>query len=280
MRYFILLAILFPSLLIAQEKTEKVSNTFFDNRIIHGQSVESVGEGNAKFIISHRFGPVNGGISELFGLDASTIRLGLDYGITDWLDVGIGRSSFEKTYDGFIKMRLMQQRNSEKKSRFSISWFSSIAVNTLPWEIPDRENFFSSRLVYTHQVLIAKKFGDRFSLQISPSVVHRNLVATVNENNDVFSLGIAPRIRLSQGLSLSAEYFPINQNKLADDLYSSLALGLNFKTNGHAFQLHFGNSTGMIEKFFITETTGNIADGDIRFGFNIIRDFKFKGRQY
>lgn len=268
-----------PFGLLAQEKGEKVYNTFMDTRVVNGHSVESNKEGQMKFIIGHRFGSVNGGIEEFYGLDQSTIRLGFDYGIKDWLSIGIGRSSFEKTLDGFIKARIIHQREGVG-APISVSALSTVALKTIEFAEPERENYFSSRLAYVHQLLIARKFSDRFSLQFMPTVLHRNLVATADEENDVLSLGSATRFQLSKIVSFKAEYYYTLPDQLQDNFSNALSLGFDIETKHHVFQLHVSNSRGMVEKFFIAETIGKWEDGDIMFGFNITRDFQIKGRKY
>ena len=103
--------------------------------------------------------------------------------------------------------------------------------------------------------------------------MHRNLVATIEEENDVFALGVAGRIKLSKRTSLTVEYIYVLPGQLAEQYRNSLSIGFDIETGGHVFQLHFTNSTSMIEKGFVTETIGNWADGDIHFGFNISRTF-------
>jgi hypothetical protein len=259
---------------IAQEN--QIVQSFKDTRIVNGHSVETNFRGEMKFIISHRFGAIGGGAYELFGLDQASMRMGLDYGITDKLNVGIGRSTFEKTIDGFAKYRLLSQTESNS-TPLSITLLSTIAVNGLKWADPDRENFFSSRLFYTHQVLIARKFHHRFSLQLMPTVVHRNLVANENIAHDVYTLGGAFRFQLSKQVALQGETYLVNQNDLGAAFQAPISIGFDVETKGHVFQFHFSNSRGMIEKFFITETKGSWGKGDIHFGFNITRDFRIRG---
>jgi hypothetical protein len=254
--------------------------TFRDTRVVNGHSVETNNEGVAKFIISHRFGTVNSGLSELFGLDQATIRIGMDYGIKDWATIGLGRSSFEKTVDGYAKVRFKRQSSGEKNFPFTLTGLGSIAVNTLPFQDPNRENYFTSRLTFTNQLLIARKFSDDLSIQIMPTLVHRNLVATLNESNDVFACGGAFRYQLSRSWALSGEYYYVLPDQLAEGRYNAAALGFEVETRGHVFQFQLGNSRGMIEKFFVTETVADLSKGDIHFGFNITRDFKLKGRKY
>ena len=150
---------------------------------------------------------------------------------------------------------------------------STMAIKTLKPSDPTRENYFSSNLYYTFQLIMGRKFSESFSLQLSPTLVHRNLVATTEEENDVFAIGVAGRIKLSKRTSLNAEYIYVLPGQLAEQYRNSLSIGFDIETGGHVFQLHFTNSTSMIEKGFVTETVGNWADGDIHFGFNISRTF-------
>lgn len=250
---------------------------FKTTRVINSHSFENTAAGVLDVKISHRFGYLNGGAYELFGLDDATIRIGADYGITDQLMVGFGRSSVGKTYDGFIKYKFLRQSSGARTMPLSMVVVATAAVQTLKWADPDRENYFSSRLYYSYQLVLGRKFSESFSLQLMPTLVHRNLVPTENDVHDVLALGIAGRQKLTKRLALNAEYYYVLPDQLDESFRNSLSIGFDIETGGHVFQLHFTNSTAMIEKGFITETTGNWLDGDIHFGFNISRVFTVGG---
>lgn len=264
------------SLLGREETTEYAAASFKTNRVINLHSLESTSSGVLDIKISHRFGFINGGIYELFGLDQASIRIGADYGITDRLTIGFGRSSYQKTYDGFIKYKLLRQSTGLKNMPVTVAVLGTMAITTLKWEDPNRDNLFSSRLYYTTQVIIGRKFSNGISFQLSPSLVHRNLVATFEEKNNVFALGFAGRVKLNKRLSINGEYIYVFPDQLAEGFRNSLSIGFDIETGGHVFQLHFTNSTSMIEKGFITETVGKWSDGGIHFGFNISRVFTLK----
>ena len=253
--------------------------SFKTNRVINLHSLESTAGGVLDFKIGHRFGFLSGGVAELFGLDQALIRIGLDYGVTDRLTIGGGRSSFEKTYDGFLKYKLVRQSSGSKKMPLTLAVLASTAVKTLPFRDPDRENYASSKFYYTWQLVLGRKFSDGFSLQLSPTLVHRNLVRLESEANDVLALGTAGRIKLSKRIAINAEYIYVLPGQLAPGYRNSLSIGFDIETGGHVFQLHFTNSTSLVEKGFITETVGNWADGDIHFGFNVSRVFTVGKRQ-
>lgn len=256
-----------------EETINYATASFKTNRVINLHSLESTSKGLLDIKISHRFGFLNGGFSELFGLDAATIRIGGDFGISDQITTGIGRSSYEKNYDGFLKYKFFRQSSGAKKMPITAALLATAVIKTIPYRDPDRENYFSSRLYYTYQLIIGRKFSDGFSFQVSPTVVHRNLVRTSSEKNDVYSIAAATRIKLSKRIAINAEYIYVLPNQLADGYQNALSIGFDIETGGHVFQLHFTNSTSMIEKGFITETVGKWFEGGIHFGFNVSRVF-------
>lgn len=260
------------------DQVEEVIATFKSTRIVSGHSIERMEEGQLDFRISHRFGRLNTGGYNLWGLDQANIHLGLDYGITNWLMVGIGRGTYEKTYDGLIKISILRQKKDNRGSPLSLSFLSSFAYNSLKWE-QSGEMPVWDRFSYTHQLLVARKFNERLSVEVNPTFVHRNLVETELDPNDVLSLGFGGRFKITKRTSLNVEYYyviPPLHDYRSIKTYHPLSFGFDIETGGHVFQLHVTNSLAMIEKGFITETTGNWLNGDIHFGFNISRVFALK----
>lgn len=262
----------------AQEEINYATATFKSTRVMNGHSIERMPPGQLDVRISHRFGKLNSGAYEFFGLDQSSIHLGLDYGIFKWLMVGVGRGTYEKTFDGFTKFTVLRQSTGARKMPVSVSLFSSIAATSVKWADTSRTNYFSSRLSYVHQVLVARKFSPSFSFQIAPTFVHRNLVATELDPNDLYVVGAGGRMKLTKRISLNAEYYYVaNPRKyMSQKTYDPLSIGFDIETGGHVFQLFFTNSLPCIEKGFIGETTGSWLKGDIHFGFNISRVFTLK----
>ena len=255
-------------------KKEYVFNAFKSSRVIMSHSMEMLRPGVLDFRILHRFGNINQGASEFFGLDDASIRLGLDYGISNNLTIGIGRSSYKKEVDGFIKWRTIQQSTGPGSLPFSLVTVAGSTILTGPWTDPNRENHFSSRVAYFGQAIIGRKFSESFTLQLIPTMLHRNLVETAADPNDLFAAGIGGRMKLTKRVSINWDYYyVINQNE-ALDLHNPLSVGFDIETGGHVFQLHFTNAVGMNERVFLTETTNSWAEGDIQFGFNISRSFQ------
>ncbi|MDX2430693.1 MAG: DUF5777 family beta-barrel protein [Bacteroides sp.] len=263
----------------SKEKTEYTTASFKATRILNGHSIERMTEGEMDIRISHRFGTINSGAYEFFGLDQAHIHLGAEYGITDWIMVGLGRGTFEKTIDGFTKISILRQSTGLKEMPVSVSYMAGIYVNGLRWSDPERDNRFYQRLSYAHQIMIGRKFGPAFSLQLTPSYLHQNLVATAADPNDLFAIGAGSRLKLSKRISVNAEYFylfkPDNET-LSTAIYNPFSLGIDIDTGGHVFQIIMTNSVGMRENAFLGHTTGRWLDGDIHLGFNISRVFQLK----
>ena len=251
---------------------EKVKAGFKTTRVMNGHSFENVAKGVLDFKINHRFGTLNGGFYDLFGLDQAYQKMSFDYGVSDRFMVGVGRASFGKVYDAFGKYKILWQ-TSDNKMPVSLLYYTSINVKTLKWQDPNRENYFSSRLAFTHQLILGRKFNENFSMQLSPTLVHRNLVATKAEKNDVFALGFSGRQKLSNRLAFTWEYLFVPKGQLASNFKNSLSLGFDIETGGHVFQVHFTNSTSMVDQGFICETTNSWGNGGVHFGFNVSRVF-------
>jgi hypothetical protein len=260
----------------SSDTTLVVASTFNGTRLLNGHSVETRKTGVLEFLISHRFGRINSGFDQLFGLDESNIRFGFEYAIDDNLTLALGRSSFEKTFDGYVKYRLLQQRTGVKPFPLSITLFGSATEKTIKDYLPENKPTFSERLTYTGQVLIASKVNQSLSLQFMPTFVHFNSVPESSDPHDMVALGIGTRIKISKRVSLNAEYY-YNLNPFESiEAKNSIAFGIDIETGGHIFQIILGNSVSMIEKGFIAETTGSFFKGDIHFGFNISRAFQIK----
>ena len=255
------------------DRTDYTTATFKTTRLVNGHTVENVGKGALDVKISHRFGKVNGGGYELFGLDNASMRMGFEYGITNTLMAGVGRSTFQKTYDAFFKLKVLRQSKGNRNMPVTLSYVPTIALKTLKFEDETRKNYFTSRLFFTHQLIIGRKFSEGTSLQLMPTYTHRNLVQLASDPNDLLAIGIGGRQKISKRVSLNFEYYYQLPDYKMLNTTNSLSVGFDIETGGHVFQLHFTNSQAMSERGFVTETTGEWSKGDIFFGFNISRVF-------
>ena len=289
MNFFYVILIILISPLISQDdllemldddpnKSEFVESAFKGTRVVNAQSLEIPKPKILQFMIQHRFGSIENGFYDLFGMDYATIRFDFHYGLTDRLSIGIGRSSLDKIYDMFLKTKLIRQTSGSKSFPFSVLFYSDIGIDTKrkPEIYPSVKDNFSNRLLYVNQFIIGRKFSRNLSLEILPTLVHRNLVPTNEDDHDQASIGIAGRFKLSNRISINADYFiPIGDRK--DNYKNSLAIGIDYETGGHVFQVMLANSQGPYEYTFIENANGDFSSGILYLGFNISRSFTLKG---
>lgn len=256
------------------DKKQKVliHNAFKSPRVINGHSMEMLAKGVLDFRILHRFGMIKDGYHEWFGLDQASMRMGFDYGVSRNLTIGVGRSTFNKEVDGFFKYRMLQQQKGLHVIPVSLIWVSGSVFNTNKI-IDPRLNEAANRLSYYHQLIIGRKFSNQFTLQLSPTLVHRNLVELPSDKNNMYALGVGARIKLSNRSAFILDTYPILYGARSGYQQFPLSIGIDLETGGHVFQLHVTNARGMNEKAFITSTNDRWDKGQIRFGFNLSRVF-------
>jgi len=275
------------------KQDQKVTATFKSLKVINAQTIETIKAKSLMFRVTHRFGNVSEGGHSLYGFDnASNIRLSFDYGISDNLMVGIGRSKFNEHLDGSLKYKILSQTESGRIP-LTVTLFADMGYKLVKWSqiypgrssewIDDKKNI-SHRLNYVYQVVFARKFSSSFSLAVLPTYGHRNYVLyklntgnNSEEENDLISLGVAGRMKLTNRISLVADYFhnfsKYQQNNTVDPHYGPLGIGIEIETGGHVFHVNFTNSSGIIENDYLPETIDSWSDGDVKIGFNISRVF-------
>lgn len=257
-----------------EERTDYTTATFKATRLMNGHSIERMQKGQLDFRVDHRFGLLNSGSYEAFGLDRGYIHLTLETGITDWLMFGIGRSAYQKTADGFLKFSILRQCSGKKNMPISLTLLLSTDIKgTKPTTALEEK--FVNRMSYSNQILIARKFSEHLSLQIMPTYVHKNLVNEL-DNNDYYACGIGGRYKLTSKFTFNMEYYRVlspSEIAVSYEAHHPLAVGFDLETGGHVFQLFFTNSIWNTERGYITETTGDWLKGDVHFGFKISRVF-------
>lgn len=267
------------------ETTEYAFATFKGTRAINLQSPELPAKGVLQYIFIHRFGSFNNDyFYNNLGMNTAEVALQLDYGVTDWLNLGLSSGTASpRTYSGFVKFKLLRQSKGARVMPFSLVGYSSLTWNNERYnlEVPYNE---TDRLSFTNQLVIARKFSKRFSMEVVPTHVHFNLVSLASESNDIFSIGTAARFKLTKQLGLSVEYI-YQTNPLETSLHTLgseivmqtnqnvLSAGIDIETGGHVFQIFLTNSRGIADPYTIAQTPGTWKEGDIHLGFNISRVF-------
>ena len=280
LRLYILFVVMFISM--ASFAQENVFQTFKDTRVINSHTIETVQDRKLDFRIGHRFGDINQGWNSLYGLEtAADVLFSFEYGVSDDLTVGINRTkgagALKALINGILKYKILQQK-TDGSMPVSLTILAVPTISTMEKsEIPSALNFFektSHRLSYTAQVLVARKFGEKFSLQVMPSYTHRNIVAS-DDTNGIFAIGAATRIQLTKVFGIIADItLPVTGDRpVGQDFYAPLGIGLEIETGGHIFQVNFTNAQGIVENDYIPYTQSNWGDGEFRFGFTISRLF-------
>lgn len=256
--------------------------TFKGTRLINFHTLEVPGERTLDFRIAHRFGPFSDGGYNFWGLDGgASIRLSLEYSYDGRLCLGIGRSNQDRTFDGFAKFRLLRQ-GDHSSPPISVTLFSGIyATSTKDKDdgLLNKNKYadFSNRLSFCHQIIVGRKFNDKFSLQVAPTMVHFNLAEENDTKNDVFIVATAARFKVTQRMAITAEYGLRVDDYTNGTYYDSFGVGIDLETGGHVFQMHLTNSLGLTENQFYARTSDSWGDMGIRLGFNISRVFTIGG---
>ena len=285
--------LLFPFIVFSQDdllgelneeikEDRKVISVFKSLKVVNFETTKLANKKDFYLVISHRFGSVKNGIDDLFGLDQAVTQFKFIYGVNEWLNIGVARSSNQKKYGVHAKYRLKYQ----EKNGFPVSivGYNLITANTsLKDDVYPNINF-KDRLSYTSQLLISRKFNDNLSLLLAPSFIHENLATRsfvqengstnfYDEENNQFALGFGGRYKVSKRISLNIDY-GLHLNRNENSVYNNpLSIGADIETGGHVFQVHFTNAQAMFEEGFITQAQGDWLDGDFFFGFNLVRVF-------
>jgi len=264
--------------LLDQEITPEripVDATFKSTRVINCHSIERMQAKDLELHISHRFGPISSGFTDFYGLDESSSYISLEYGITNWLEAGVGRATVDKYFNGFIKLSPIRQSKGKHAMPVSASLYLAAMTTNQDYEDPTWSVDGLHRKSYVTQLLVARKFAPWLSLQLSPTYVHRNMVATAQDPNGIFAMGMGGRMKFTARTAFSFEYFLVKDRDLMTGAqrYNPLSLGLDFETGSHVFQIFVTNSFSILENGFLGETTESWTHKGLHFGFNISRVF-------
>ena len=260
----------------------KVISVFKSLKVVNFESTKLANKKDFYLVISHRFGTVKNGIDDLFGLDQAVTQFKFIYGVNEWLNIGVARSSNQKKYGVQAKYRLKHQ----EKNGFPVSivGYNLITVNTALKDNVYPNINFEDRLSFTSQLLISRKINNNLSLLLAPSYLHENLATRsfgeengftefYDEENNQFALGFGGRYKVSKRISINVDY-GLHLNRNENSVYNNpLSIGADIETGGHVFQVHFTNAQAMFEEGFITQAQGDWLDGNFFFGFNLVRVF-------
>jgi hypothetical protein len=252
-----------------------VDATFKSTRVINCHSIERMQGGDLELHVSHRFGLINSGFKKFFGLDESSSHVSLEYGITDWMEVGLGRATVDEQFNGFVKFSPIRQSKGKWAMPVSASLYLAAITTTKDYPDPTWVVDAAHRRSFVAQVLVARKFAPWLSLQVSPTFIHRNMVATPMDPNRLFALGVGGRVKFTRRAALSFEYFWLKDRSLltGPPRYNPLSIGIDIETGSHVFQIFVSNSFQILENGFIGDTYGSWKKSGLHVGFNVSRVF-------
>lgn len=261
-------------------KERPVPDIFWAGNVITHSSVTNVGKNIMNVTIMHSFGETNRGIDDLFGLDEQVnVRLGIDYGITDRLSVGFGRSSDEKVYDLRFKYNALRQMTDDSIP-LDIAIKGGIGKTTA-----ENQLNFSQDLNYVATVMFARKFSESLSLQVTPMFSHFNTVRKPragnelkNAENNHYGIGLGGQYRFNKRFALNIEYLPVigDRNFNTNNAFS---VGVDIETGGHVFQLFLASTKWHLEQYTLARNSNEFFENEFRFGFNVNRIFKIGGNR-
>ena len=282
MKNILLLLLIMPNLILAQNDlldeidvdslpAQFATATFKGLKIVNFESTKLVSKNQFTFVVAHRFGSLEQGFDNFFGLDDAVTRLNFIYGLSENLNISISRSSYQKIYESALKYRIISQKNNGFP--FTIVNYNSVLVNTAL----DKDNLpkleFKHRLSYTVQFLIARKINQKLSLELAPTFFHDNYISNNEQHNSQYALGLGGRYKLGKRWSFNADY-GWHLNRASNSVFKNpLSIGFDLETGGHVFQMHLSNAQGMNTNTYLGQATGDWGNGDIYFGFNLSRSF-------
>lgn len=256
---------------IKSSKKEIETSAFKGLQICNMQSTKMASKGEWYVLISHRFGDLTQGFDNFFGLDNANTKIGTVYGVANWFSLGVSRHTFQKTYELAGKYKFANQEINGFP--ITIVGYNTVNINSELKKALYPNLEFNDRLAFSTQLLISKKFTNKFSLQVAPIFVHKNLYDASNESKDKFIIASGGRLKFSKRMSVNLEYAAQVNAPKGTNFHNVATVGLDIETGGHVFQMVFSNSQAMNDVTVFTNATGRWNGGSLYFGFNIYRVF-------
>ncbi len=260
---------------LLNELEEEIEDTSYEQpafkamKIGNLQSTKVASQGDLYMYVSHRFGTLKDGLTTFFGFDNANTKIQLVYGVYEGVQIGIARESIRKTYSSHIKTKLISQ-SKDFPLHITAFGIANIRTDLRKDQFPFLK--FGDRMSYATQLLVSRRFNNRFSFELAPTFVRQNLVLEPFQKHNQFALGAGGRMKLSKRMSINVDYV-YNFSRHEDSIFNDpLTIGLDIETGGHVFQLLFSNAQSTNEPGFISNAEGSWFE-DVFFGFNIVRVF-------
>jgi hypothetical protein len=249
--------------------TDYAVSTFLSENIVVGKSTVLHERGNLSIRFRHHFNPLSGGVSEAFGFNRASVYTAINYAPEDWLNLELGYGSHDGSFNGNAKFRLLRQSTGKVVMPVNFTLFGAINYRTSDTGNAEVDADRAGRINYTLQGLTSRRFSNFLSLQLSPSLVHRNLTATPLDPNNIYALGAGSSFKLLKNMRFNMEYYYLLNGRS----YDPVSVGVSYQTSRHNFELFLTNTQFIKDNYFITDTSGSFFEGDVRVGFNIAINF-------
>lgn len=287
--YLIVLVLFSGHFALAQEETQTetkvdkpVRSPWESGTLVNHQTSVTQSKNTLEMVISHRFGTVDNGISDVFGIMApgANIRIGFNYSILDNLNVGFGTNS-QKKYQDFQAKYTPLQQTRENTIPVSVTLYGNAAIDGREDAVFGVDYEFSDRLSYFSEIIVGRKFNDWLSVQASANFTHYNSVDSLLDNDKV-GLGFGGRIKFSPQSSLTLELgVPLKIESISQHTSFTnhpkphFSIGYEVSTSTHAFQIFITNGLGILPQELYMYNLSEFDSKSIRFGFNITRLWNF-----
>jgi hypothetical protein len=257
------------------EETDKrpVRSPFESALLIDNQTIIVPSKGTLEFDMIHRFGTFENGITDLYGIYApgSNIRLGFTYSVFDNLSVGVGFTKLNKIVDFNLKYNLLQQTR-DGSMPISLGYYVNMAVDGREGELFEYSNYERiARLSYFHQIMVARRFNSKLSLQAGPNFSYFNRVE-LGMNNYIVGVSASGRYKLGSTTSVIFDYNQqLTSHDETVDVQPSIGLGVEISTSTHAFQVFVSTFKGILPQQNMVFNENELNGDGILIGFNITR---------
>ncbi|MBK5285557.1 MAG: hypothetical protein JJE25_09140 [Bacteroidia bacterium] len=278
-----------PAVLFAQENLdaqakpakEFVKGTFENGVVINNQTVENTRKKSLDFMIQHRFGVIKDE-KDFFGLFApSNIRLGLTYGITNDLSVGIGATKNKYLFDLQGKYIIFKQ-TKQKGIPVTVTYYGDVAKSARDNDLflnQEGEYKVTNKLSYFHELMIARKINSKISLQLAATYSYFNIIDSVYAQHEFYGVSFVGRYRFSPQSSVIVDFdYLLNVSGIEETTRPkpNLSIGYEVSTGSHQFQIFICTADGIINQENRVFNHNEISERDFMLGFNITREWGFK----
>lgn len=221
----------------------------------------------------HRFGTVENGIKDFYGMYApgANIRMGLTYTPIENLAVGIGLTRNNMAIDLNAKYAIFRQTKDDKMP-ISLSYFGNVVYNSQAGTYKEELH----RMSFYNELIIARRINSKISVQVSPSFTHYNAVDTLYKN-DMLAVGIGARYKFSAQSSILINYVQPLSSHTDSKLnpVPGFSIAWEIATSAHAFQITFSNYQGILPQQNVMYNQLKWGDSQFLLGFNITRLWNF-----